>query len=258
MKTSKLTTLILSGVLIGYVGTAFAQKTPPPAPRPWSFDVGLTFITGDYGLAQETHVWVQTTSLQYDEDVWRFQATIPVVSITGPASVIGNVGRPSTSNEKGLGDATMAMTYKLKDARTGQSDFDFTARVKLPTADEKKGLGTGETDFYLEGNYHHTFGTITPFATLGYRFLGTSAAYPLENGFYTTAGVAAPLGDQTTGGLALTWRERIVKNADHATEAMAFVSHQIDARWKIQGFALTGFTDASHTFGIGGLAGYKF
>lgn len=245
---------LLAGTVIGFAQT----QNPAPLPSPWKVEAGLNYVTGDYGLAQDTDVWVQTTSIYYEQDAWRFQAMVPLVSISGPASVVGSVGRANTAKERGLGDVTFAATYKLTDAATGQSNFDFTARVKLPTADEGDGLGTGKVDSYVEVNYHNTFGTVTPFATLGYRFLGSSGAYPLKNGFYTTVGVATPLSEQTTGGLALTWRERIVNNADDATEAMAFVSHQLDSQWKLQGYVLTGFTDASPNLGLGALVGYQF
>lgn len=248
------------GLLLSLCGMAAAQTTTAPAtgPGPWSLDLGMNYVTGDYGLSQDTTVWVQTTAVTYEPGDWRFQATLPLVALSGPASIIGDVGRVDTSTERGMGDATLAATYKLTDAATGRSDVDLTARVKFPTADEDKGLGTGTTDAYLEANYHHTFGRVTPFVTAGYRFLGESAAYPLRNGFYTVLGAAAPLTDGVTGGLAVMWRQRIVDDAENATEAMAFVSQQINPRWRLQGYALTGFTEASPNLGLGALLGFKF
>ncbi|HEY5552553.1 MAG TPA: hypothetical protein VIK52_11735 [Opitutaceae bacterium] len=253
----KLATLILCGASLVFSLPATAQAPLIPD-ESWSLDVGLNYVTGDFGFEQDTDVWLQVTTIHFESQPLHIQASIPFVSISGPASVIGTVGRPSTGRERGLGDASFAATYKFTDTATGISDLDFTVRVKFPTADEDKGLGTGETDTNLEFNYHHSFRAFTPFATLGYRFLGSSATYPLEDGFYSTAGIAAPIDDRTVGGLALTWRERIVADADHATEAMIFISHQLDGRWKVQGFALSGFTDASPNFGAGGLVGYKF
>jgi hypothetical protein len=256
----KLHSFPLAAALFCVAGLGHAQTvTPTPALTPWDLDVGLNYVTGDYGLSQDTDVWVQTTTINYEQDVWHLSATVPLISITGPASVVGNVSRADTSTERGLGDITLAAAYKITNSGTGRSDFDFTTRVKLPTANEDKGLGTGKTDFNFELNYHHTIGRVTPFATLGYRFLGHSAAYPLKDGFYTTLGVATPIAqDGTTAGLALTWRERIVDGADNAEEAMVFLSHPLNTRWKLQGYALTGFTDASPNLGLGGLIGYKF
>lgn len=254
----KHTPLALGGTLLALTLSAWAQTAPAPVSHPLTLDVGLTYVTGNYGLSENTDVWVQTSAIKYEMDSWRFQALLPIVAIAGPSSIVGNVSRPNNSSAQGIGDVTLAATYLVPGAADGQSNFDFTGRIKLPTADDAKGLGTGKTDYYIEGNYHHTFGKIMPFATLGYRFLGRSAAYPVKDGCYATVGVARPMTERTTAGVALTWRERIVTDADDATEAMVFIAHQLDSDWRLQGFALTGFTDASPTLGLGISAAYKF
>ena len=207
MKTSFLKA---SGLLFAFVTIAAAQTTLPTVaiePNPWRLDIGLNYVTGDYGLSQSTDVWLQTNTISHEQDAWRFDLMVPFISVTGPASVIGSVSRGSTATERGLGDMTVAATYKFFNPGTEVSDFDLTVRFKLPTADDSKGLGTGRTDTNFEVNYHHSLGTVTPFATAGYRFLGRSTAYPLQDGFYTTLGLAAPIADgSTTSGLALTWR----------------------------------------------------
>lgn len=236
--------------------TARAQTT---APLPWEVSGGLTYVTGDYGLNADTDVWVQTTSITYQQDAWKFTGTVPIVSLSGPASVVGEVGRPGSSSETGLGDVTLAATYSFINPETKTANFDFTTRLKLPTADEAKGLGTGKADVNFELNYRHPVGRVTPFATLGYRIVGSSAAYPLKNGVYTTAGVAAPVStDGTVAGLALTWREKIVSYSDDSFEAMAFISHPLSERLKLQAFVLRGFTDASPNLGLGAQVGYRF
>lgn len=257
----KLPPIALAALLLVPGSHAIAQTTAtaPQVIQPWKLDVGLNYVTGKYGLSQDTTVWVQTTSVSYEANPWKFEATLPLVSLHGPATIIGNVGRASSTTERGLGDVTMAATYKILQPGAKVSDFDVTGRVKLPTADQAKGLGTGQTDFDLEANYHHSFGTLTPFATLGYRFLGRSTAYPLKDGLYSTVGVAAPLeGSDNTVGAALTWRQPIVAGADHATELMAFLNHRMDAGWHATTYVLTGFTNASPDLGVGASVGFKF
>lgn len=43
-------------------------------------------------------------------------------------------------------------TYNLVDHRVSEVLFDVTCKIKLPTADERKGLGTGDFDCSLQGN----------------------------------------------------------------------------------------------------------
>lgn len=235
-----------------------AQTVADVNPNHWEVDVGLNYLKGDFGFSRDTTLWMQATTIHYREDPVHFQVMVPVLSIEGPASIIGDVGRPMMARARGLGDVTISGTYKFADGLTGISNWDVTARMKIPTADEEKGLGTGETGSDFEVGYHRKLGAFTPFATIGYRVLGDSAIYQLQNGFYTTAGVAKPLSEETVGGVAVSWREKLTATSDNAMEAMIFLSHDLDAKWKLQGFALTGFTDASPDVGFGGLVGLRF
>ena len=63
-----------------------------------------------------------------------------------PVRVGRGNGAASASAESGLGDIILRGTYELK--RDGPKSFGLglAGRLKLPTADENKGLGTGEMD----------------------------------------------------------------------------------------------------------------
>jgi len=115
-----------------------------------------------------------------------------------------------------------------------------------------------ETDFYTQMDFRQTIGSVTPFASIGYRFLGTNARYQLEDGLYASAGASFVVVEGTALGLSLDWRSRIQRNADNATEGTVFIAHNVNARWKLVGYALAGFTDASPDFGFGGLIIYSF
>jgi len=130
--------------------------------------------------------------------------------------------------------------------------------VKFGTADEDKGLGTGETDYYGQIDLYQNFGTITPFGTVGYRVLGTNATFQLKDGMYASAGAAFRVSPKTVVGAAYDWRSRIIEGAQNGTDAIAFVSTNPNDRWNVLGYLLTGFNDASPDYGVGGLATYKF
>lgn len=257
--SSALLSVLLPAVIL-------AQETAPVVPAvpqsAWRADASFNYSRGDYGLADDTEVYVALASLVYDTDSWRFQAGVPVLHIEGPATLVGGgagVGtRPPGSSETGLGDVTLSGTYKFGPLTSAGVDTDFTAQVKLPTADEDKGLGTGKTDVYLQFDVRKTYGRFTPFATLGYRFLGTSAAYPLEDGIFASLGVATPVTDNTTAGVSASWREKIVSGGDDSIDAMIFAQHTLTAQWSALVYVLAGFTDASPDFGAGTGVSYKF
>ncbi|MCX5793705.1 MAG: transporter [Elusimicrobia bacterium] len=85
-----------------------------------------------------------------------FSATVPYLSQSSTGHTVWVGGSPArnarpggaavTSGESGLGDIMLRAAYTLK--REGPKSFDLalTGKLKLPTADEHKGLGTGEMD----------------------------------------------------------------------------------------------------------------
>jgi hypothetical protein len=133
-----------------------------------------------------------------------------------------------------------------------------TVRVKLPTADEDRGLGTGAADYYGELVGYRTFGSVTPFATVGYRVLGDTSSYELKDGAYASVGTHVRSSPSTVFTGLLNWRRQIVAGGDDSCDAMLMVTHDLSARWQLTGYALKGFTDASPEVGAGFAANYKF
>lgn len=226
---------------------------------------GYDYSRGDYGFTQETEVSLVPLNLTVDKDRWDFKASLPYITIKGPASVVTGSGgaasgappRPTSQSESGLGDLTLSATYHARPV-PGELNIDFTGRVKLGTADEDKGLGTGETDYYAQIDLYQNFGVITPFANFGYRVLGSNATFPLKDGFYATAGAAFRVSPKTVVGAAYDWRSRIIAGAENGTDAIAFISTNPNDRWNALAYLLKGFNDASPDFGIGGALTYKF
>jgi hypothetical protein len=263
MKTHPFLSTVAIVSILG-ASVAFAQTVPPPASTVRT-DLSVNYSRGDYGLADDTEVYVTLLNTTYESPSWRLQAALPVLNIKGPATVVGNIGegvtsapgRPTNSSETGLGDVTLGAAYKFGPVAQG-INLDFGARVKLPTADEDKGLGTGEFDTYVQADAYKKIGKIVPFGTLGYRFLGSNQTYRLKDGVFASGGIASPVTSTTTVGASLNWRERIVAGGDHATELMAFAMRTLDAQWRVQGYVLKGFTDASPDLGLGAMVGYQF
>ena len=225
---------------------------------------GFDYTNGDYGGGSDTELLVIPVTGTYEVDRWTFKATIPYVRVSGPADVVPDIGlvgrpgvRPGGETESGLGDIVLGATYA---ALTDPSEpmLDLTAKVKLGTADEDKGLGTGETDLMFQADVHQTYGNWTPFGTLGYRFLGDPGGVDLKDGFYLAGGASYRLDEPTSVGALLDWRERVISGGDDMVELVAFIARKLDEQWKAQGYVLAGFTDASPDYGLGGSISYQF
>lgn len=224
---------------------------------------GFGYSRGDYGFTQETELWSVPLNLSYDINRWSFKTSFSYLRITGPANVATGTtpgagpARPTSATESGLGDTSVSATYHANPV-PGELNVDFTARVKLPTADDDKGLGTGETDYYVQTDLSQTFGKITAFLTAGYRFMGSNPTSPLKDGPFATAGAAYALPDGTVFGAAYDWQSKIVSGSEPGSNAIAFIATNPTDRWNLLAYGLVGFNDASPDFGIGGLATYKF
>src|SRR5205814_1651041 len=113
-----------------------------------SAGAGIDYSKGDYGTGSETKILAIPFMARYDLDPWKLKLTVPYLRITGPGNVIPGIGRTNRgargeTTESGIGDTVIAGTYGGLADRQSQSGIDFTAKLKLPTGDEQRGLGTG-------------------------------------------------------------------------------------------------------------------
>jgi hypothetical protein len=244
---------------------ALWEETETPE-REIQLRLGYQYSKGDYGSAVDTTTSSWAATLAYDWSQWSLDATVPHLRVEGSSEVTVTSGilrrrqtRTTTvkTSESGLGDITLGVT-RLLGPVLGPVEIDLSARVKLPTASESKGLGTGETDYLAQADFYYSLEPAVLFATTGYRVLGDNAQLPLENAFFTSAGLLLRLNAATRAGVSLDWQQRTQRGEDAALEATLFVSRRLGDGWSASAYALTGFSDASPDFGFGGSVGYRF
>jgi hypothetical protein len=254
MKKLLLLSVFLAAALLASAQTAVTAPTSTT-----SLGTGFDYSRGDYGFATDTEVTSVPLNLGYENGPWLLNASLSWLNVKGPATIVGGGGapRPTTSSESGFGDIYGSATYQFGQV-AGAVDMSATVRVKFPTADEDRGLGTGATDYYGELSFYRTFSSVTPFVTLGYRVLGDNNAYDLRDGAYASGGAHFRLSAATVVSALVNWRRPIVAGGDDAQEAMFMVSHDFAERWRVTAYALKGFTDASPDFGTGLSASYRF
>lgn len=256
--------LFISGLALACSSVGAQTAVTLPSSPVIKTGLGIDYSRGDYGFASDTEVLSTSANFSAETPRWVLRAAIPYVTVKGPANVVSGSGpvfaapaRPTRSYQGGLGDILASATFHAKPS-ADELNVDLTGRVKFGTADEAKGLGTGETDFFAQTDFYRRFGKITPFATLGYQFLGDTAAYVLEDGPYATVGSTFRVAEATVLGAAFDWRSRLVQNGKDASDTLLFVSHNPNDRWNVMGYVLKGFTDASPDLGIGGMFTYRF
>jgi hypothetical protein len=223
---------------------------------------GLHYSSGDYGAAADTEITSLAFTAQRETGPWRLKLTVPYLEVTGPATVIpgiGNVGlasAPARGTVTGLGDVVGAATY----AFVARSDFalDGTARVKLPTADEGDGLGTGEADFGFQADAYFVVDRLTPFVGIGYTFFGDPAFARLDDAMNYSVGATYRIDARDSAGASLDGRERVSPGGAEQKELVGFWSRRFAGPWRAQLYVLLGLADGSPDFGMGATAIYAF
>lgn len=216
----------------------------------------LDYSSGDYGTGTETRITSLAATARYDTGPWAFKAYVPYLKVTGNQSVIPGLGRvrgggPDRSSESGLGDIVLGATYAALYDKPGGLGLDLTAKVKLPTADEKKGLGTGEADYIFLADLYKTFDRITGFGGVGYHVLGDPPGVDFDNVWSANVGASYKIDERDSAGISLYGRERVAPGADRQRELMGFFVRKLDQFWKMQLYALVGLADGSPDYGFG-------
>jgi len=231
-----------------------------------SVGVGAEFTTGKYGAAETTDTLYIPFVLKYETGPWLFRATVPYLRVSGPANVIGagaeRITLPGVSapqrTESGLGDIMLSAFYTLMNERRSAFGLDLGAKVKLPTADEERGLGTGETDYALQADVFKPFGNLTAFGSLGYRVYGDPPGLNLRNVPYFALGATYRMSAQDSVGVAYDHRPRIVTGGSEISEATFFWSRRLTREWRLQLYGVAGFSEGSPDAGLGALLDYRF
>jgi len=226
---------------------------------------GFDYSTGTYGGSQSTDIFYIPFIGKYELDErWTFKLTVPYIRVTGPETVIPGVGtvagRPAApvTTRSGLGDIVAAATYSFEQHSASDVAIDLTGKIKLGTADENEGLGTGENDYSVEADFYKNFDRITGFVTVGYSILGSSASIPLNNVFYGAVGASYKFNDETSAGASLYLRQPASSTSGDQADVTAFVAYKFAPLWKLQAYVLTGFAPGSPDWAIGALVGRSF
>jgi len=217
---------------------------------------GVHYSSGDYGTGETTRITSVAATARYERGDWVYKATVPLIEIDGASTVVPGVGRvrggPSPRRkETGLGDIVLSATHATYYDRASTLGLDLTGKVKLPTADEDKGLGTGELDVAFLADLYKTFDRITGFGGIGFHILGDAPGLPLDNVWSANLGATYKVNAADSVGAVLEGRERALPGAARQRELMGFWLRKLDAQWSAQIYGLIGMADGSPDWGLG-------
>ncbi len=246
-----------------------AATTVAQAQEGLSLSVGADYSTGEYGSETTTEIFSVPFSAKWASDRWTWKASLPWLRVDGDPSVLPGLGGVINTNPRGrgrggtpvpdptapvasgtasgIGDLRLSATYALS---TGPLGVDLTGLVKVPTADEDKGLGTGETDYGIAVDLYRDFDGTLLFGGAGYTLLGDNEYLPLRNVANANIGASRSMGTGTLG-LVYDWRQAATEGRDDRSELTGFYSTRAGERGKVQVYASAGLSDGSPDWGAG-------
>lgn len=258
---TKLTRLALAAMLATAATPAFAQDADADAASQLSFTTGVDYSKGDYGTAIDTSMVVVPLSARLRTGNWRVTASIPWLRIDG-ANVVGGSNGPividpnaSRTIRKGFGDVSLGLAYDIPEQDFGLG-VQLSGRVKLPTASQSKGLGTGKADFSGAIELSKTYGPITPFVSLGYRLPGDPAGIDLQNGFVGSAGLSVVTGRSVVL-LSYDYRESASLLAENSQELFGAFTTPVSKKLDFTLYGSAGLTKGAPDYGVGAMVTFK-
>ena len=232
--------------------------------------VGADYTRGTYGTGSESTTFSIPFTARYELDRWTYKLTVPWLEVKAPANVVPGIGRvdnsgkpkrrnfAGTTSESGLGDIVGAATYNVWYDDDLERGLDLTGRVKLPTADAGKGLGTGSTDFGLQADTYRTFDQLTLFADVGYTFFGHSDYVELKNAINYGIGASRKMNERDSLGASFDGRQKASVGGAPQRELTLFWNRKLERDTRFQAYVLFGFANGSPDFGLGVSAAKTF
>ena len=180
-----------------------AQEVEDDGSYSMLFSAGVGRFAGDYGEAEESTLDVLSLNARRYFTRGEIQLSLPYLSVDGggvrfvdgrPIVVPGDPVPSDDDQESGLGDVVLRGEYYL---RTGTSTSPWVIgllRLKLPTGNEDRGLGTGATDVEAGIGLIRRHGPLNWLADIGYTFVGDGSGFDPDNVWRIGAGVSVPFG----------------------------------------------------------------
>ncbi len=243
--------ILALAVLMTGAAPLWGDEPDESPPFHLSATLGYHFSTGDYGGTGSTDISFVPLTLTARRDTVAVRLTVPYIDVSGLEEP-GGIGDPViTANGSGLGDVTLDGTYTIDPWRAWMPYLDLNGRIKFPTADENDGLGTGEFDYQIEIGATQQFGRVIPFASVGYRFVGQSSDFALDNVWLASLGAAVRVIDTVDAGLFAFYQESASDNAQDQLDLMPYASWRITKSWSASSYVTAGLQDGSPDFGVG-------
>lgn len=251
-----------------------AAMAPVAQAEGWSFSSGVDYSSGDYGASQDTDILIAPFTIAFEGARWRASATATYVSVEGAAGVVpgatsaigggsplGGVTNPLLGggdsgagplaapeiSEQGLGDTTLEIAFIPYVGDNG-ARISASGAARLPTGDEERSLGAGETIVSGAIGASHPLGERAGiYGAVGY----SQALDSDEGGVFVSGGLEGRVSDSVSIGASAEWSEASIAGASERTQATLYSSFALNDHVQIAAYAVAGLSEAAPDAGGG-------
>ncbi len=261
-----------------------ADQNENQTARNWQVGFSPSYLTGDYGTGSTTTITYLPVSVRRLFDNGDLTFIMPYVCVTSNGAVTllsgvpnrvsqnGNSGsgtsgkgkkpgnvEPSSSTDCGIGDLIFRGRYYLVDEREWVPTIAVTGRVKIPTADSSRGLGTGEFD---EGAgvevSKKLIGQWRGFADFGYTLIGDPSNLNLRNQWYYDLGVGYDLTKDLLLSMYYEEYRALIAGLSNPRDLLFAVNYKATDALRLNASTLVGLSDGAPDYGLTGGISWRF
>ena len=212
---------------------------------------GFDFNRGDYGEPKKTNTVSIPAFIKLEYEPVTVRLQIPYVIIDGSQDFIidGDEGETATGSKlrDGIGDMVASFTYTRFPIIDYVPIIDVTTKIKIPTANDKQGIGTGKVDVTLQLEVSESFGAVNVFAAGGHRFKGGAP----KNVWLASTGASIRVAERVNVGVAYDYRQGSFDPRRDSHEISPFASFRFGSIFRWNPYLLFGLSENAPDWGVG-------
>jgi hypothetical protein len=197
------------------------------------------YRSGDFGTGVTTELTTFTLTLGWLDSGAAFNVALPYQTLR----------QESLDTVSGLGDIVLHGSRDFAAGASSDSNITVGAMLKLPTADDSEGLGSGEMDVGLNFGWSADYGDWRPMLSVGYTLVGDPPGIDYNDVLAYGAGIFRRF---TRSGvfISLDGRNAVVEGADPAREISVGGFYLFSSLYALSVGAFQGLTDGSADYGF--------
>jgi hypothetical protein len=254
------------GILIGLVLVLLTAASARAEDQPWfSLASSVNYTVGDYGTGKDTTIVYAPFTLGVSpiDRLW-LSVTVPFLYQTTQNVVLtgggvasrkeqkGRLAKPArATTEEGLGDVLVKVSYTILEERPLLPEIEPYVKIKFPTADKDKGLGTGEYDETLGVDLSKNLaGGLYGYLTVAYTFIGNPPGADLRDTFGWSLGAAYAVIRPLSVYAFLDGATSVAPGQDDPLEVRVGAELKITRVLKLTGSVTRGLSNGSPDWGV--------